>query len=101
MVKKISKTLAKKQITEFFSDLKKKAPKEVKKIKILAMSHNIKLGDKRKLFCKKCLIPYKHPSIRIKNDMITITCDSCEYKNRWKFKGNLNLGVKKEVEECC
>ena len=101
MVKKLSKTLATGEIQEFFSDMKNKTPKQVKKIKKLAMSHNIKLGDKKKLFCKKCLTPYMHPSIRIKNDMITIICDSCEYKNRWKFKGNLNLGFKKEVEECC
>ena len=101
MKNKLSKTEAKEQIQEFFNHVKEKTPEEIKKLKKLAMSYNIKLGDKRKLFCKKCLMPYKHPSIKIKNDFTTITCENCEYKNRWKFKGNLNLGIKKEVEECC
>ena len=101
-MKKVSKTEAKEQIQEFFNNLGKKTPNEVKKIKKLAMSHNIKLGDKKKLFCKKCFKPYKSPSVRIKNDMIRITCENCEHKNRWKFKGDLNFGIKrKESGECC
>ncbi len=102
MKKKISKTQAKKEIQEFFSHINHKTPEQVKKIKKLAMAHNIELGDKRKLFCKKCFSPYKHPSVRIKNDFITISCESCEHKSRWKFKGNLNFGIKrKETGDCC
>lgn len=98
--KKISKSEAEKEIDKFFSHLKNKTAKDVKKIKRIAMSHKIKLGDKRKLFCKKCLYPYDYPSIRIKNDMITIVCENCEHKSRWKFKDELDLGLKHEGS-CC
>ncbi len=84
-MKKLSKTEAQKEIEEFFKDIENKTPKEIKKIKRLAMRHNIKLGDKRKLFCKKCFMPYKNSSIRIKNDMISITCENCGYVGRWKI----------------
>jgi len=85
-MKKISKTEAKKQIQEFFENIKNKTPKEIKKIKKLAMKYNLPLKEKRKLFCKKCLAPYKNPKIRIKNKMKIITCQECGYVNRWKVK---------------
>ena len=88
MTKKISKSEAKKQIQEFFSNIKNKNPNEVKKIKKMAMGQNIKLGEKRKLFCKKCLIPYKNPKIRIKNKTKIITCENCKYISRFKLKFN-------------
>ena len=88
MVKKLSKKFVKQEIEKFFlpENLKTKTPKEVQKIKRLAMKHNIALKEKRKLFCKKCLMPHKNSSIQIKNDMINITCGNCEHKNRWKIK---------------
>jgi RNase P subunit RPR2 len=101
MKKKISKKEAEKQIEEFFYHISGKKPKEVKKIKRLAMSYNIKLGERRKLFCKKCFSPYKEPSVRIKNDFITITCDDCGHKNRWKFEGELDLSSIIHNEEGC
>jgi len=101
MKAKISKTQASEEIKEFFNHVKNKTPEQVKKMKRLAMSHNIKLGDKRKLFCKKCFIPYKHPGISIKNGYVNIICESCDHKSRWKFKGRIKTGVKIEVEECC
>jgi len=101
MVKKISKSEAKKQIKEFFESIREKNPKQVKKIKKLAMGKNIQLGDKRKLFCKKCLSPYKNSSIKIKDGFLTITCENCDYKNRWKVKEKLDFGIKIESEECC
>lgn len=85
-MKKLSKTEAEKQINEFFLNIKNKTPKQIKKIKRLAMSHNVKLGEHRKMFCKKCFHPYKEPSIRIKNDKISIICDNCNYASRWKIK---------------
>ncbi len=89
MVKKtISRTQAKKQIKEFFEDLKGKTPKEVRKIRRLAMGYNIKLEEKKKLFCKKCFAPYNFPGVKIKNDLITISCDSCDHKSRWKIKSS-------------
>ena len=87
MVKKISKTKAMKEIQGFFSNIKNKTPKEVKKIKRLAMSYNLHLKEKRKLFCKRCLIPYsKKEKVRIKNKTKIITCKTCNYISRWKIK---------------
>ncbi|RKX82079.1 MAG: hypothetical protein DRP57_10665 [Spirochaetes bacterium] len=86
MNKKISKTDAEKIINEFFKNIQNKTPKEIKKVKKLAMSKNIALKEKRKLFCKKCLTPYKNPKIRIKNKLKSITCNNCNYISRWKMK---------------
>lgn len=98
---KMSKSEAREQIDEFFNHIRHKTPEDVRKIKNLAMSHNIKLGDKRKLFCKNCLSPYKRPSISIKNDRIRITCDQCGYENRWKLEGELNFGLAQSDEGGC
>ncbi len=84
-MKKISKTEARKHIKEFFSDIKDKTPKEVKKIKRFAMRHNIKLGELRKKFCKKCLMLYKTPKIRIKKGVKSVTCENCGYVSKWKI----------------
>ncbi|MBU0894621.1 MAG: hypothetical protein KKF48_03220 [Nanoarchaeota archaeon] len=86
MKKKISKTKAEQQIKEFFNHLKNKKTKEIKKIKRLAMSYNIKLGKKRKLFCKKCFTPYQNPKIKIKSKIKSVECENCGYKSRWKMK---------------
>ena len=93
---KVSKKEAEKQIEEFFEELKDedetknkskiKTAKDVKKIKKLAMRHNIKLGEKRKLFCKKCYAPYKDYSLRIKNNKVSMTCGKCKHVSRWKVK---------------
>ncbi len=86
-MKKLSKTEANKAIEEFFKNIKNKTPKQIKKIKNLAMSHNIPLKEKRKLFCKKCLIPYSgKEKIRIKNKFKTIKCKNCKTINRWKLR---------------
>ena len=85
-MKKSSKTEAQKEIKEFFENIHKKNPKEVKKIKKLAMSYNIPLGVLRKKFCKKCFSPYKNPKVRIKGDKKIIICKNCEYINRLKIK---------------
>ena len=85
-MKKIPKSEAKKQIQEFFSNLKDKTPRDIKKIKRLAMKYNIQLKELRKKFCKKCLMPYKNPKIRIKDKIKTITCDNCDYRCRWKIR---------------
>ena len=87
-MKKLPKTEVKKQIRGFFLEIRKKSVKQVKKIKRLAMSHNIKLKEKRKLFCRKCLAPYKNPKIRIKNKIKIMTCKNCDYVARWKIKPN-------------
>lgn len=85
-MKKISKNQAKDQIEFFFKNIQDKTPEEVKKIRKLAMSHNIPLQAYRKFFCKKCLTPYTNPKIRIKKGVKTITCENCGYVSRWKIK---------------
>ena len=100
--KKISKTEAQEKVRDFFSHIKHKTSDEVRKIKKLSMKHGIKLGDKRKLFCKKCLNPYEKPSVSFKNDFITIECEKCDYKNRWKFKEiDFQIEDHEKGKECC
>jgi RNase P subunit RPR2 len=89
-MKKLSKKEAQKEIEEFFSDIKNKSPKEIKKIKSLAMTQNIKLGEKRKLFCKECMTPYKFPKIRINNLYRVIECEKCGYVARYKISEKKN-----------
>ena len=100
MIKKISKTQANEQIHNFFCEIRHKKSEDVKKIKNLAMSHNIKLGDRRKLFCKKCLMPYVNSNINIKEGFLKIICENCNFENRWKVK-ETNLGIYAEGSECC
>jgi len=85
MKKKLSKTEAKKNVENFFKIIKNKDLEDIKKIKKLAMMHNITLKEKRKSFCKKCMNPYKNPKIRIKNKIKIITCENCGYIARWKL----------------
>ena len=84
--KRISSKEAREKIQNFFSNLENKIPKEIKKIKRIAMKHNIKLGEKRKKFCKKCLSIYKNPKIRIKKGIKNIECENCGYVSRWRIK---------------
>jgi RNase P subunit RPR2 len=87
--KKLSKTQIEEKIKEFFNDknLKEKSPKEIKKIKKLAMTKNIPLRGFRKLFCKYCLKPYSgNEKVRIRNNIKTTECLNCKKKNRWKLK---------------
>jgi RNase P subunit RPR2 len=77
MKKELSKVEAKKKISEFFLEIKQKTPKEIKKIKRLAMKNRISLKEHKLLFCKKCLEPYASPKIRIKNKIKTIWCENC------------------------
>lgn len=86
MRNKISKSETKKQIEEFFSDIKDKTLKEVRKIKKLAKSKNIPLKEKKKTFCKKCFAPYKNPKIRIKKGMKIVMCGNCGFISRWKLR---------------
>jgi RNase P subunit RPR2 len=86
-MKKISREEAKEKINDFFKETKNKTTKENKKIKKLAMSHNIPLRELRKKFCKKCYTPYSgKEKVRIKNGIKTIECNNCKKINRWKIK---------------
>lgn len=86
MKQKLTKQQIRKELEEFFDKIKSKTSKEVKKIKVLAMSKNISLKEKRKTFCRKCLTPYNNPKIRIKNKIKSVTCENCGYIARWKIK---------------
>lgn len=83
MKQKISKSEAQKKIQKFFKR-KRFKPEEVKKIKRVAMSHNMKLTEERKKFCKKCLAPLKG-KLRISKTHKTIECANCGYKNKHKL----------------
>jgi len=87
-MKKSSKTEAQKEIKEFFKNINKKNPKEIRTIKKLAMRYNISLGELRKKFCKKCFSPYKNSKVRIKGNKKIIICENCGYINRWKINSS-------------
>ena len=84
--KKLSRQEIQGKINEVFS--KNSSPKEIKKIKKLAMSKNIKLGDYRKKFCKKCysLFNSNNSEIRIKKGFKIIKCKNCGYILRQRLK---------------
>lgn len=86
MKPKITKTQAKDEIEKFFNMLNLKDGEDVRKIKRLAMKFNIPLDKYKKDFCKKCLLPYKTPRIRINGGMKSVTCNNCNNTSRWKLK---------------
>ena len=53
-MKVLSRTEAKENIEDFFENIKSKTPEEIKKTKRLASHYHIRLGDKRKQYCKYC-----------------------------------------------
>jgi len=83
-MKKISKIEVEREIKEFFEDIKNKSPREIEKIKKLAMSRNIQLKELKKKFCKRCYFPLKGKT-RINKGIKSITCENCNYINRWKI----------------
>lgn len=84
------KKLAKSETEEEIKKIEnlKLSPAEIKKIKSLAMSHQIKLGALRKKFCKKCysFFDSKNSEIRIKKGKKIVKCKNCGYISRWKIK---------------
>lgn len=84
-LKKLSKQETMQQIKEIFSE--NPTAEKIKKAKKTAMSKNIKLGDARKLFCKKCcsLFNSKNSEIRIKKGFKIIKCKKCSFVSRWKL----------------
>jgi len=85
MRSKLSKLEVESKIKEIFSQ--KPTPKEIKKAKRLAMSKNIKLGELRKKFCKKCytLFDSENSEIRIKKGLKIIKCKECGNVSRYKL----------------
>ena len=89
MKTKISKTELVQEVKNFFSEIKNKSPKEIKKIKKLAMNQNLPLKEKRKLFCKYCLNPYSgKENVRIKNKIKRVECSHCKKISRWKINSS-------------
>ena len=83
--RKLSKQEIQEKIQEIFSS--NPSPKQIKKIKKLAMSKNIKLGNLRKKFCKKCYSFFNtnNSEIKIKKDFKITRCRKCGYLSRWKI----------------
>jgi len=78
-LKKLTKSEAEQEIDNFFKNLQDKTPEDIKKIKRLSMKYNIKLGNKRKLFCKKCYFPLKNAKIRIRKNKKIVQCKNCSH----------------------
>ena len=84
-MEKLTKTEAKEKIEEFFKNLQDKSQKDIKKIKKLAMHHNLKLGQKKKKFCKKCFSS-KLKVKGVKNKIKRVECQECGNVGRWVVK---------------
>ena len=82
-MQKLTKSDAEKEIKQAFN--KKLSPIEIKKIKRLAMKYNIKLGELRKKFCKKCYSTELRVR-SVKNKVKTVECKKCKQIMRWKLK---------------
>ena len=82
MKKAFSKQEAGKIIDEFF--LKDNfSSDEMKKIKRIAMKYKIRLGIKRRNFCKKCLSKLRG-SVRVNKEYKVVVCGVCGCRNRFK-----------------
>lgn len=81
----ITKTEAKEKISKFFQS-NDFTPEQLKKIKRISMKFNIKLGDYRKLFCRKCLNSLAG-KLSISKTHKTIICGHCGYKNKIRISG--------------
>lgn len=83
MKKNIGKQEAKRIVDEFF-EKENFTPREVIKMKRLAMKFNIPLGTNRKKFCKKCFAKLDG-RIRIDRIYKKVKCNSCGLVNRFKL----------------
>ena len=79
----LNKKQAIEKIDSFFKN-SNFSPEELKKIKRLAMKYKIKLKEKRKLFCMKCLNALKGKT-RINKKFKSVICKFCNYKNKFKL----------------
>ncbi len=76
------------KINEIFSTKPFPSQKQIKKAKLLAMSKNIKLGNLKKKFCKKCFNFFTpdNSEIRIKKGFKIVRCKECRSAIRVKMK---------------
>ena len=83
IMSELTRKEAQEKINDFFKNLDGKSGDEIKKIKKLAMKFNIRLGNLRKKFCKKCLSP--NLKVRgIKKGTKHVECQECGNLMRWK-----------------
>jgi len=84
--KKLSKKEVQEQVNKIFS-LKNPIAQQIKKAKKLASSKNIKLGNLKRKFCKKCFTFFttNNNEIRIKKPFKIIKCKNCNHISRYKL----------------
>lgn len=85
------KSLSRKEVEELIKksfENNNLSKERLKKLKLLSMSKNIKMGGLRKKFCKNCysLFTIKNSEIRIKKPYKKIKCKNCGYIVRYKLK---------------
>lgn len=82
--------LSRKEIEDKIKDifLSNPSKENIKKVKVLAMSKNIKLKDYKNKFCKKCFTYFNSDNhkIRIKKRFKILKCKNCGYISRYKLK---------------
>ena len=85
--KKLTRVEARAKIYSFFKFIKNKSPQDIKRIKKLAASFNIRLGRLRRKFYQDCYTPFtsKTAEIRIKNKKKIIKCKVCGKISRFKL----------------
>ncbi len=83
MKTKLNKTQVKEVIEKFFRN-QDFTPEQLKKVKRIAMKFNIKLGDYRKSFCRKCLNPLSG-KLSITKTHKTIVCRHCGFRNKLRI----------------
>ncbi|MDA3837006.1 MAG: hypothetical protein PF542_05275 [Nanoarchaeota archaeon] len=70
---------------DFFSNIKSKTSKEIKKMKKLANSKKVCLKHQKRLFCLECFEPFRgEEKVRISKGFKVITC-SCGKVKRMKL----------------
>jgi len=80
----LNKKQAQEYIEEFFKNIHNKNREQIRKVKRLAMHYKIRLGEKRKLFCKYCYSA-KLKIIKISKNIKTVKCENCGKLGRWKL----------------
>ncbi|MBU0907333.1 MAG: hypothetical protein KKD18_00905 [Nanoarchaeota archaeon] len=77
----LSMSEVKERIGAFFGR-KEFTAEEVRRVKRLAMKFKIRLGNYRRLFCKRCFAKLKGKT-RVSKKYKSVVCGTCGYKNRF------------------
>lgn len=88
MFDRISKKEIEERVKKFFSNDGEIDSEDVRKIRRLAMSRKIRLGEYRKRFCSKCYSDLdKNGKVRISRGYKVVECLKCGNVRKWKLKG--------------